>query len=613
MIADRLEKLTEDQSQVLELAERYPRMIVEGSAGTGQSFLAVRLANRRTRKGDRVALFCHTDRFARWLRERVVEGVDVLPILSWPHSLMEENLTRVRELVKETGLFPITNLDHQRMAAPVALHLVHETGLIYDYIVVDEAQSFNLEEWMLLLDAMLVNGLKQGQWTFFGDFDNQDYHRHVLAGSASQLGEMPREVAQLMGIEDLSFYDEYLHDPFVSDTALDGLCETLKIIKANDWLEDFCDGTPGARPRTQTLLNNCRNTAQVAAAASHIFRRQPSPVIPSKVQGLPVLYHYWTNVAEAEQVLGNIFRQLEAEGITNDQVVVLSDRRAEEFGPDSEGLNTTRPYGPWRLVDRSVPAEAGVDFSLRDETEVEFNRSIACSGLEWDVVICMLNEPMWVEGGNFVASTRSRAYIGLTRAKSRLIIVAHESWDYLHIDPDGMSTANVVRTALRNMEASSDFVNNFVNNLADEKLKAELSNFLQSFPKGETITDERLMMLFGRDFYLPDAANWERDQPTDDKPVGNLDGYEDRKAKPADGSESEPDATALDGAGNTLLDMPDGLALKEEKALVHDAPTISTNAPSSERESPHGGYRLAGDGTVAKMVDFSYKAPSIHS
>ena len=121
------------------------------------------------------------------------------------------------------------------------------------------------------------------------------------------------------------------------------------------------------------------------------------------------------------------------------------------------------------------------------------------------------------------------------------------------------------------------------------------------------------MMLFGRDFYLPDAANWERDQPTDDKPVGNLDGYEDRKAKPADGSGSEPDATALDGAGNTLLDMPDGLALKEEKALVHDAPTISTNAPSSERESPHGGYRLAGDGTVAKMVDFSYKAPSIHS
>ena len=597
MIADRLEKLTEDQSQILEMTERHPRMVVEGSAGTGKSFLAARLANRRTRKGERVALFCHTDRFARWLQERVVEGVDVLPILSWPNALLEEHLTRTRELVKEMGLFPITVLDHQRMFAPVALQLVRDTGLKYDYIVVDEAQSFNLEEWMLLLDAMLEKGLKQGRWTFFGDFDNQDFHRHVLAGFASQLGDIPREAARLTGIEDLSFYDQYLHDPFVSEAALNGLCETLKIIKANDWLEEFCDGTLGTRPRTQTLLNNCRNTAQVATAASHIFRRQPTPVIPSKVQGLRVRYHYWTTVAEAEQVLGNIFRQLAAEGITNDQVVVLSDRRAEEFGPESEGLNTTRTYGPWRLVDRSVPAEAGVDFSLRDETEVEFNRSIACSGLEWDVVICMLNEPVWVDGGNFVASTRSRAYVGLTRAKSRLIIVPHESWDYLHIDPDSTSAENVVRTMLRDMEAGSDSINNVVNNLADEELKKKLSTYLLSLQVGVRITDEMLVNVLWPELYPYDAVNRESDQAPGDEPVGNLDGYEDREAKPTHGNAIGPDATALEAAGKTVLDAADALAQKEEETLAHNALTMSANALGAESESPQGRHHLAGNGT----------------
>lgn len=128
-----MERLTRAQYGVLDAVERAPRILCEGGAGTGKTFLAAETARRHAARGQQVLLACASLTLAAFLRSRLAgSGIDV-------------------------------------RVAPGDLPLVAE----YDVLVVDEGQDLCSIASLDRLDKALRGGLAEGRWRFFHDVNRQ--------------------------------------------------------------------------------------------------------------------------------------------------------------------------------------------------------------------------------------------------------------------------------------------------------------------------------------------------------------------------------------------------------------------------------------------------------
>jgi hypothetical protein len=125
-------RLAERQYDLLIGAERNDRIVCTGGAGSGKTLLAVETARRAIARGARVTLTCRSPHLAGFLR----------------------NVT--------TGRGVVCGTPQELEGRPPA-----------DVLVVDEAQDLMDVESLLLLDALVVGGLSQGQWRIFCDPNNQ--------------------------------------------------------------------------------------------------------------------------------------------------------------------------------------------------------------------------------------------------------------------------------------------------------------------------------------------------------------------------------------------------------------------------------------------------------
>lgn len=137
-VVDKMVQLTEDQYRYLDILIVQERVVIEGGAGTGKTFLAVEACRRLTAEGKRVLFLCRSPIFA-WHIAEVLQnyGVEVF------------SLERLRE-----------NLDKREKPE-------------FDLIVIDEGQDFLDMESMELIDNLLDGGLEKGRWLFFMDKNNQ--------------------------------------------------------------------------------------------------------------------------------------------------------------------------------------------------------------------------------------------------------------------------------------------------------------------------------------------------------------------------------------------------------------------------------------------------------
>lgn len=125
----RMERLTEEQYRQLDFIEENPRLLCEGGAGTGKTFLAVELARREASKGHAVLVTCWSPILTAFLRARIPNTVAVRAF---------DDLTPHPD-------------------AP------------YDVLIVDEAQDVMSPDDLQILDAQVAGGLENGRWAFFLD------------------------------------------------------------------------------------------------------------------------------------------------------------------------------------------------------------------------------------------------------------------------------------------------------------------------------------------------------------------------------------------------------------------------------------------------------------
>jgi hypothetical protein len=138
-LAARAQSLEEDylrfagrQYELLMAAERNPRIVCSGGAGSGKTLLAVETARRAAADGSSVLITCRSGALARLIGQALAgSGARCVPV------------------DQTTGLDPV------------------------DVLVVDEAQDLMDLETYARLDALIAGGWDHGRWRLFCDVNNQ--------------------------------------------------------------------------------------------------------------------------------------------------------------------------------------------------------------------------------------------------------------------------------------------------------------------------------------------------------------------------------------------------------------------------------------------------------
>jgi hypothetical protein len=177
----RLLELTREQYHVLDAyaSPAFPRLVIQGGAGTGKTLLAIECAIRESQGSPGQTLFLCYNRLlaaylARVVRERAAQDrVKVWSVYALLNHLIKNSRTfgpefaRRREGQPDEVVYGVLYPEYAGLA-------VMEGGAErYDTLVVDEGQDFLSRPLLTVLDGLLVSGIANGRWRVFCDVNNQ--------------------------------------------------------------------------------------------------------------------------------------------------------------------------------------------------------------------------------------------------------------------------------------------------------------------------------------------------------------------------------------------------------------------------------------------------------
>lgn len=325
-IEARMERLTEDQYRTLDLIQETPRILIEGGAGTGKTFLAVEMARRHTRDGRRVLFLCFSPLLANGLAaQNRIAGVEFQSV----HGLMLD-VVRGHGGVPDgyRADRPLTDQWYQEVLVPAFERTAKSLGAAeqYDVLIIDEGQDVLNLSYLAALGHMLRGGLEHGTWRIFYDRFNQG----AIFGAA---------------------------DPEVLELLRE--CATL---------------TPG------TLKTNCRNTTQIVTQTKLLTGADPG--VSSTGPGPNVEIRLYENPEEATQLLQAHLEELARREVQGKHITILSPK------PFAESC-AARLRDPWRKrltvldgPDAPRPPYSGLTYATVADFKGLENRFIALVDVE---------------------------------------------------------------------------------------------------------------------------------------------------------------------------------------------------------------------------------------
>ena len=183
----RIERFTEDQMRMVDVAEANPRVVCAGGAGTGKTFLAERLARRWADAGMQVALVCRSPWLKHFLASRLsIPGVTV--------SLIGGVLLECRR----AGL---TN---------------------FDAVIVDEGQDLLDMDAIRILDRVLDGGLDAGRWSWFHDLNQSLFPTCDAQAKKTLLASDPVRVPLRTNCRNTRIILEWVQDALDADLGVKG-------------------------------------------------------------------------------------------------------------------------------------------------------------------------------------------------------------------------------------------------------------------------------------------------------------------------------------------------------------------------------------------------------
>ncbi len=149
-------QLTDEQYDVLDIAEDNSNVVISGVAGTGKSLLAVELAKRAAAKNKNVLYICFNRNMATYARTNT-NGNNNITVFTL-HKLIMSFLRR--DDLYNSSVVELCQLYSSQTA---------DNNQQYDYVVVDEGQDLLCLPFFDVLDSIIIGGISKGQWTIFLD------------------------------------------------------------------------------------------------------------------------------------------------------------------------------------------------------------------------------------------------------------------------------------------------------------------------------------------------------------------------------------------------------------------------------------------------------------
>ena len=171
LVDENLTALTKSQYKALDLLKYNDRIIFEGGAGTGKTFLAMEAARRFSIKKKKVLFVCFNPLLAAYLRNNVkYPELTVISIHEFFYDKLHDkkNFKRIPEAdIFSTDLY--TKVLPQEFLDQIELADDEK----YDLLIIDEAQDLLSFNYLMALDNILKGGWKDGNWCIFLDSRHQ--------------------------------------------------------------------------------------------------------------------------------------------------------------------------------------------------------------------------------------------------------------------------------------------------------------------------------------------------------------------------------------------------------------------------------------------------------
>jgi ATP:corrinoid adenosyltransferase len=171
-LEESIKRFTEEQFEALDQMASNDRIIFQGAAGTGKTFLALEIVRRALSNGRKVLFLCYNSLLGDWITKETSEfskaGDNVFHRGTF-HGLLID-ITGLEPSEEAGSRFWQEILPERAIDRLLSEETVRET---YDLLVLDEAQDLLREDYLDVLDLLLKGGLAGGRWAAFGDFERQ--------------------------------------------------------------------------------------------------------------------------------------------------------------------------------------------------------------------------------------------------------------------------------------------------------------------------------------------------------------------------------------------------------------------------------------------------------
>lgn len=185
----RIERLTNEQYMVLDGIEDNKRSLILGSAGTGKTVLAIQSLLRHSMdKNLKIGFFCFNNLLGEYLRQKIDSSfLNKKCYIGTIHSYLLSFLSK-KKLVSFEENDDQDFFDHYLPELFIEHYNDDFSFECFDMIIVDEAQDLVSDDYLMVFDCMLKNGISLGKWQFFADFENQDINSktHVTEAEARE-------------------------------------------------------------------------------------------------------------------------------------------------------------------------------------------------------------------------------------------------------------------------------------------------------------------------------------------------------------------------------------------------------------------------------------------
>ncbi len=185
-----IDEFTKEQFSLLDFVNYNDRCLVEGSAGTGKTLMAIEVFNRQIKNGKKIALFC----FNKQLGDKLSKYANNINASSDNENFAGTLHSFMIQKSKASSISRVNNINtYYREHLPIEFIIeqedVEETEK-FDFIILDEAQDLISPYYLEVFNTVLKGGLTDGKWIFFGDFTHQSIFQDDASEKLKALNEI---------------------------------------------------------------------------------------------------------------------------------------------------------------------------------------------------------------------------------------------------------------------------------------------------------------------------------------------------------------------------------------------------------------------------------------